>query len=113
MREAVTICDYCCHMSHLLPLMASATDIPDEQTLSRVSDLTIYDSKGEGVKFGSLFEKDKTLVVFVRTSNSNSRVHMSELLPLSGHFNCGVCMMLDYCRWISQTLRISELPGLC
>ena len=59
------------HMSHM---MASASNIPDEQTLSRASDLTIYDSKGEGVKFGSLFEKDKTLVVFVRTSHHNNRV---------------------------------------
>ncbi|KAF8346179.1 AhpC/TSA antioxidant enzyme-domain-containing protein [Amanita rubescens] len=59
--------------------MASAADIPDEQTLSRASDLTIYDSKGEGVKFGSLFEKDKTLVVFIRTFNSNNRNYVSQL----------------------------------
>ncbi len=91
--------------------MASAREIPDEQTLSRASDLNIYDSKGEGVKFGSLFEKDKTLVVFVRTSDSSSRVQLSQLLPLSGHFFCGVCMILGYCRWLLQTLRISVLPG--
>ncbi|KAK2462460.1 hypothetical protein APHAL10511_005430 [Amanita phalloides] len=50
-----------------------SSDIPDEQTLQSASELTIYDSKGEEVKFGSLFEDSKTVVVFIR------------------HFFCGAC----------------------
>jgi len=65
--------------------MASPTDIPDEQTLSRASDLTIYDSKGEGVKFGSLFEKDKSVVVFIR------------------HFFCGACQA-----YVNQLAEVSQ-----
>ncbi|KAF8712463.1 hypothetical protein AX14_013071 [Amanita brunnescens Koide BX004] len=53
--------------------MSGAADIPDQQTLSRASDLIIYNSTGEEVKFGSLFEAHKTIVVFVR------------------HFFCGAC----------------------
>lgn len=96
------------HMSHM---MASASDIPDEQTFSRASDLTIYDSKGEGVKFGSLFEKDKTLVVFVRTSNSNDRVQFkSQFFPVRSFYLR--CMYdISYCTWLLQTPRILVLPG--
>lgn len=61
-------------------LMSGATDIPDEQTLSKVSDLIIYNSKGEEVKFGSLFEENKTIVVFVRTFHDNfSREQLNKI----------------------------------
>ncbi|KAF8621930.1 hypothetical protein AX15_007396 [Amanita polypyramis BW_CC] len=53
--------------------MSKATEIPDQETLSKASELTVYNSKGEEVKFGSLFEHSKTVVVFIR------------------HFFCGSC----------------------
>jgi len=40
--------------------------IPDENTLKEAAEIEILNSKGEGIKFGSLFEKDKTVVVFIR-----------------------------------------------
>ena len=84
--------------------MSGAADIPDQQTLSRASDLIIYNSTGEEVKFGSLFEAHKTIVVFVRTFHNNNQVLLNETLnePLSGHFFCGVCFVLGYYIWLLQ-----------
>ncbi|KAF8639368.1 hypothetical protein AX17_001557 [Amanita inopinata Kibby_2008] len=53
--------------------MSKATEKPDETTLSQASELTVYDSKGEQIKFGSLYSRSKTVVVFIR------------------HFFCGSC----------------------
>lgn len=116
--------DDCCHTCHILLVISSpsfdeamsgATDIPDEQTLSRVSDLLIYNSKGEEVKFGSLFEENKTVVVFVRTFHDNRRVQLNKMLhePLSGHFFCGVCNIgLLYAAYRPQNLGLSsEIPA--
>ncbi|KAG6810528.1 hypothetical protein H0H92_011446 [Tricholoma furcatifolium] len=43
-----------------------ASSIPDAETLSSVSKLEILNSTGEKVAFGSLFESQRTIVVFIR-----------------------------------------------
>jgi len=40
--------------------------LPDEKVISEASNIDILDYKGEKVKFGSLFEQQKTIVVFIR-----------------------------------------------
>ncbi|KAJ8521996.1 hypothetical protein ONZ45_g1348 [Pleurotus djamor] len=50
-------------------------DILDSSTIEEAAQLDIYDGDGAKVKFGSLFEKQKMVIVFVR------------------HFICGSCQM--------------------
>ncbi|KIM38278.1 hypothetical protein M413DRAFT_448014 [Hebeloma cylindrosporum] len=49
--------------------------IPDERTIAEAADLEIFDVNGDRIKFGSIFEKEKTIVVFIR------------------HFFCGSCQL--------------------
>ncbi|GLB43806.1 putative ahpC/TSA antioxidant enzyme [Lyophyllum shimeji] len=49
------------------------TSIPNQETIAKASKLEIFDGEGNKVAFGSLFESQKTIVVFVR------------------HFFCGSC----------------------
>jgi hypothetical protein len=42
------------------------TDILDAETLSKVSGLEVIDPAGTKVAFGSIFERTKTIVVFIR-----------------------------------------------
>jgi hypothetical protein len=46
--------------------MSEAKLVPDEKTIKEAAEIDIFNSKGVGVKFGSLFEKDKTIIVFIR-----------------------------------------------
>jgi hypothetical protein len=40
--------------------------LPDETTIKEVSDLEVFDINGDKVKFGSICEKEKAIVVFIR-----------------------------------------------
>lgn len=42
--------------------------IPDATTLTKAADLDILNAKGDKLKFGSLFEEKKVIVVFIRSS---------------------------------------------
>jgi len=53
--------------------MTDLKALPDETTIKEVSDLEVFDIKGDKVKFGSICEKEKAIVVFIR------------------HFFCGSC----------------------
>ncbi|KAF8805171.1 hypothetical protein BYT27DRAFT_7192842 [Phlegmacium glaucopus] len=53
--------------------MADFKVLPDEANITEVSNLEVFDLNGNKVKFGSIFEKQKTVVVFIR------------------HFFCGTC----------------------
>jgi hypothetical protein len=44
----------------------SDSTIPDEKVVTEAAELDIFNSKGDKVKFGSLFEYQKTVVVFIR-----------------------------------------------
>jgi len=50
--------------------MADFKALPDDKIISEASDIDILNSKGEKVKFGSLFEQQKTIVVFIRMFSS-------------------------------------------
>ncbi|TFK32567.1 AhpC/TSA antioxidant enzyme-domain-containing protein [Crucibulum laeve] len=49
--------------------------LPNEESISNAADLNVFDGKGDKLKFGSIFERQKTVVVFIR------------------HFFCGSCKM--------------------
>ncbi|KIM32200.1 hypothetical protein M408DRAFT_326842 [Serendipita vermifera MAFF 305830] len=51
----------------------SPSDKFDQSTLEKAAKISVWSENGESVTFGSLFEKQKTIVVFIR------------------HFLCGVC----------------------
>ncbi|PFH47210.1 hypothetical protein AMATHDRAFT_77308 [Amanita thiersii Skay4041] len=55
--------------------MSNPKAIPDESTLNQASELTIYNSKGEEVKFGTLFNEEKTIVIFIRHFFCGAYVH--------------------------------------
>ena len=46
--------------------MSAAKLIPDESTIKEAAEIEIVNSKGVEVKFGTVFEKHKTIVVFIR-----------------------------------------------
>ena len=47
---------------------ATATSPLTEAELTAASELTVFDSNGNKVRFGELFEFQKTIVVFIRES---------------------------------------------
>ncbi|KAF9793154.1 AhpC/TSA antioxidant enzyme-domain-containing protein [Thelephora terrestris] len=62
----------------------SPRDIPTSENIATVSKLEVRDEKGKAVTFGSLFENQKTMVIFIR------------------HFFCGSCQA-----YISQLASIT------
>lgn len=46
--------------------MSTAKSLPDENTVKKAAGVEILDSKGSEIKFGSLFEEHKCVVVFIR-----------------------------------------------
>lgn len=42
--------------------------IPDETTIAEAAELEIFDVNGDKIKFGSIFEKEKTIVIFISES---------------------------------------------
>lgn len=44
----------------------SFQSLPTDETLRKVAQLKVYDSRGNQVPFGSLFKDQKTVVVFIR-----------------------------------------------
>lgn len=41
-------------------------NLPEETSLRRAAGVTIFDSGGQGVEFGSVLKKQPTIVVFIR-----------------------------------------------
>ncbi|KNZ80766.1 hypothetical protein J132_04271 [Termitomyces sp. J132] len=58
-----------------------AAAIPDADTLTNAAKLQILDSQGAKVTFGSLFEKQKTIVVFIRHFFCGSFVEQLASIP--------------------------------
>ena len=46
--------------------MVDARTIPDAATVFALSELEVFDSTGATVRVGSIFEKEKVVVVFIR-----------------------------------------------
>jgi len=42
-------------------------DIPTSECITTISQLEIKDEKGQAIRFGSLFEDQKTVIIFIRT----------------------------------------------
>jgi hypothetical protein len=40
--------------------------LPDANTLELASEITVFDAHGEKISFGSIFEEQQTVVVFIR-----------------------------------------------
>jgi len=40
--------------------------LPEQAALRRAAGITIFDSQGQGIKFGSLLKKQPAVVVFIR-----------------------------------------------
>jgi hypothetical protein len=47
-------------------MMAELNAIPTTDALEHASDLHVFDLEGTKVRFGSLFESQKTIFVFIR-----------------------------------------------
>lgn len=56
---------------------ARPREIPSGETILAVSKLDVLNEDGRAVTFGSLFEKQKTVAIFIRTC------HLTVFLPLS------------------------------
>lgn len=62
--------------------MSSASVEPDYQTLERVSQLEVYNSMGDKVKFGTIFEDRKIVIVFLRESLKRPHFRLNLTHPL-------------------------------
>jgi hypothetical protein len=47
--------------------LAGPREIPSRETILAVSKLDVLNENGRAVTFGSLFEKQKTIAIFIRT----------------------------------------------
>lgn len=71
-------------------IMADFNALPDDTTIIEASNLEVFDINGDKVKFGTIIEKQKTIVVFI---SMQLFLHPHSLIPLTsriGHFFCGV-----------------------
>ena len=62
--------------------MSSNLETIDKETLDYVSRMDVFDSSGNKVKFGSIFERQKTVVVFIRMRLLDSQCLISQLNKL-------------------------------
>lgn len=69
--------------------MADLKSIPSDATILEASNLDIFDKQGSKVRFGSLYEKEKAVVVFISESSPAPEI-MSHPEIHPGHFFCGV-----------------------
>ena len=90
--------------------MADLKAIPSDATILEASNLEVFDKQGSKVRFGSLYEEEKVVVVFIRESlPTHVTVGRPEMLP--GHFFCGVSPILKH---FIISLNIHKvLPRIC
>ena len=74
--------------------LARPREIPSQETILAVSKFDVLDENGRAVTFGSLFEKQKTLAVFIRTLHSRDDFASSLRMLPTGHFWCAVSALL-------------------
>lgn len=68
--------------------------VPTEQAIAEAAKLEVLDLNGEKVKFGSVFESNKAIVVFIRKLCPFPVICTFVSDPSAGHFFCGVCIMM-------------------
>jgi hypothetical protein len=93
--------------------LACPREIPSQETIRAVSELDVLNENGRAVTFGSLFERQKTIAVFIRTCRPTTNSLVSCLLYAlpTGHFWCAVSgffyiMLFDHSYW-----RLIDMPG--
>ena len=64
--------------------------IPSREAILSVSQLDVLDENGRAVTFGSLFEKQKIVAIFIRTSPPHKILFAFLRVPFAGHFWCAV-----------------------
>ena len=88
--------------NELITVMGTSPgDIIASESIATISKLEVRDEKGQTVTFGSLFEDQKTVIIFIRMCFYRRRTSLLSAF-LAGHFFCGV-------RKNSFTLTASEL----
>ena len=46
--------------------MSSPKSVPEDSVIKEAAGIDIFNSKGEKIKFGTIFETQKTVIVFIR-----------------------------------------------
>ena len=69
-----------------------------EESIVKAAELEVDDVDGKKVKFGTLFENEKAVVVFIRVFSSFSSEYLKNdhLRSCVGHFFCGVGSIASY-----------------
>ena len=70
-------------------MSTSPRDILTNDGIAAVSKLEVRDEKGQAVTFGSLFEGQKTVIIFIRMCFYCRRTFLLSVTS-AGHFFCGV-----------------------
>jgi len=69
--------------------MSSPKTVPQDSVIKEAAEIEIFNSKGETIKFGTIFETQKTVIVFIRMySEPSDSIRVSN--RVIGHFFCGV-----------------------
>ncbi|KAF8887384.1 AhpC/TSA antioxidant enzyme-domain-containing protein [Infundibulicybe gibba] len=91
--------------------MADPKRLPDASAMSDASQLEILNLKGEPIKFGSLFEKDKVIIVFVRHFFCGSYVQQLVSVPRSALEEAGTKIIVIGCGEWNPIQTYAETTG--
>jgi hypothetical protein len=87
-------------------------EIPSQEKILAVSELDVLNENGRAVTFGSLFTKEKTVAVFIRTYR-----HLMDTFPplhvfFVGHFWCAVRNFPVHSVFFDRSHRhLTDMPG--
>lgn len=85
----------------------SDSTVLDESVVAKAAEIEIYNSTGEKIKFGSLFEEQKTIVVFIRKHRLLSD-SFAFVFYKTGHFFCGVSCLIA-CSSLKNHIHTNQL----
>ncbi|EIM83214.1 uncharacterized protein STEHIDRAFT_133179 [Stereum hirsutum FP-91666 SS1] len=78
----------------VMATVASHTEIPSTEKLTEISKIEVWDEKGKKVEFGSVYENEKTIVIFIPTVKPEALQAANTKIAIVG---CGDWKMIqDY-----------------
>ena len=86
-------------------------EIPSREAILSVSQLDVLDENGRAVTFGSLFEKQKIIAVFIRAGPSTAVSPLFLRVFFTGHFWCAVRVIHYILLFDLSRSYLTDVPG--
>ena len=83
--------------------IARPREIPSQEAILAISKLDVLNEDGRAVTFGSLFEKQKTIAIFIRTSRLTAVQPLSYACSLQVIFGVQLVLFSTPCYLTSLT----------